>query len=138
VALAVPIMAVTYWAQLRIMTGSFPLLTVAHRQAVYPLTAQLVAWCAVAVAAAECVDRSRYADLGGAVAVPVSLAAIGIAWYAPASHKYLAGPPASQGELTIAWYVIAAVALSVAGLAMRDQRHRYTRRRRRRRGLRAT
>jgi hypothetical protein len=134
VVLALPVLAATYWAQLRIMTDAFPPWAVGHQPADYPLTAQLIAWCAVTVGAAACVDRSRYADLGGAVAMPVSFAVIGIAWYEPASHKFLADPPASPGELTTAWYVIAAAALILAGLAMRDQWNRYTRRRRSERG----
>ena len=131
VVLALPLLAAAYWLELRIMTGTFPPRMVAHQPAIYPLTAQLAGWCAVAIAVAACVDRSRYADLGGAVAVPVSLAVIGTAWYAPASHRFLADPPASQGELTIAWYLIAAVAVICAGAAMRDQWHRCARRIRR-------
>ena len=126
--LALPILAATYWLQLRIMTGTFPPRAVAHQPAVYTLTAQLVGWCVIAAAAAACVDRSRFSDLGGAVAMPISLAVIGIAWYLPASHKFLANPPASAGELTIAWYVVAAVAFVCTGAAMRDQWHRYARR----------
>jgi hypothetical protein len=131
VALALPVLAATCLVQLRIMTGTVPLRAVAHLPALYPLIAQLVAWCAVTVAVAAWVDRSRYADLGGAVAVPVSFAIIGLAWYTPASHKFLAEPPASAAKLTIAWYVIAAVALACSVAAMRDQWHRYTRRIRR-------
>ena len=47
------------------------------------MIAQLTGWCAVTVAAAACADRSRYADLGGAIAAPVSFAAIALAWYTP-------------------------------------------------------
>jgi hypothetical protein len=126
VLLAVPILAVTCWAQLRIVADSIHG-RVLSQPATYPLLAQLTCWCAVTVAAAACVDRSRYADLGGAVAVPVSLVLIGIAWYAPVSHKYLAAPPATDHQVIIAWYVIAAAALLVTCLAMRDRWHRYAR-----------
>ncbi len=83
------------------------------------------------MAAATCVDRSRYADLGGAIAAPVTLAAIGIAWYAPASHRFLAEPPATTHAVTMTWYTIATAASVLAGAAMRDQWHRYTRNRHR-------
>ena len=126
VVLAVPVLGITCWAQLRILAGTFPASVHVHPPAVYPLIAQLVGWCAVTVAVAACVDRSRFADLGGAVGVPASLAVIGVAWYVPASHEYLANPPAALRELTVAWYMIAAVALLIASAAMRDQWHRYT------------
>ena len=85
--LAAPILAVTCWAQLRIMAHTVPPHALGHPPAVYPLIAQLTGWCAVTVAAAACVDRSRYADLGGAIAVPVSFAAIALAWYAPVTSE---------------------------------------------------
>jgi hypothetical protein len=78
-------------------------------------------------AAAACVDRSRYADLGGAVAAPVSLAAIALAWYAPVSQRILVEPPATAHGVTIAWSAIATAALALTCAAMRDQWHRYTR-----------
>jgi len=70
---------------------------------------------------------SRYADLGGAIAVPVSLGAIGVAWNVPASASVLVDPPATVHGVTIAWYVIASAALAVTCVAMRDQWHRYSR-----------
>jgi hypothetical protein len=62
------------------------------------------------------------------VAVPVSFAAIALAWYIPVSARDLGDPPATARAVTIAWYAIAAVALVVTGAAMRDQWHRYLRR----------
>jgi hypothetical protein len=122
---AVPIIGATCWMQLRILASTFPVSAEVHPPAVYPLVAQLVGWCAATVAVAAWVDRSRFADLGGAVGLPVSFAVIGLAWYVPASHKFLASPPAAVRELTVAWYVITVVALVLAGAAMRDQWHRY-------------
>ena len=87
VLLAAPVLAVTCWAQLRIMAHTIPPHALGHPPAVYPLIAQLTGWCAVTVAAAACVDRSRYADLGGAIAAPVSFAAIALAWYAPVTGE---------------------------------------------------
>jgi hypothetical protein len=95
--------------------------------AVYPLLAQLTGWCAVAVAAAACCDRSRYADLGGAVAAPVSLAVIALAWYGPRIDRLLVAPPATAHAVTIAWYAVAAAALVLTAAAMRDRWHRYPR-----------
>jgi hypothetical protein len=120
--LAAPILAVTCWAQLRISTHA-----IGHPSAVYPVIAQLTGWCAVTMAAAASVDRSRYADLGGAIAAPVSFAAIALAWYAPMTSKFLTEPAATPHGVTIAWYAIAAAALALTCAALRDQWHRYTR-----------
>jgi hypothetical protein len=126
VLLAAPVLALTCWAQLGIMAHTIPPDT--HPPAVYPLIAQLTGWCAVTVAAAACVDRSRYADLGGATAAPVTLIAIALAWYVPVTQRFLVEPPATAGAVTIAWSGITAAALALAGAAMRDPWHRYTRR----------
>jgi hypothetical protein len=126
-ALAAPVLAVTCWAQLRIIAHAFPPPAVIHRPAVYPLIAQLIGWCAVTVAAAACVDRSRYADLGGAIAGPASFAVIALAWYAPLTSRFLVQPPAAAQSVTITWYAIATVAAAVTGAAMRDHWHRYPR-----------
>ena len=125
--LAVPVLAATCWAQLRIMAQTIPPHTLGHPPAVYPLIAQLTGWSAVTVAAAACADRSRYADLGGAIAAPVSFAAIALAWYVPASARLLAGPPATAHGVTVAWYAVASAALALACVAMRDQWHGYSR-----------
>jgi len=125
--LAVPILSLTCWAQLRVRAYTIPLHALGHAPAVYPLIAQFTGWCAVTVAAAVCVDRSRYADLGGAVAVPVSFGAIGAAWSVPASASVLVGPPATAHGVAVAWYVIASAALALICVAMRDRWHRYSR-----------
>lgn len=127
ILLAVPVLTVTCWAQLRIVAHSLPLHAIRQSPAVYPLIAELVGFCLVTVAAAACADRSRYADLGGAIAVPVSFAAIALAWYAPITRRLLAEPPATSRGVTIAWYAVATVALILTCAAMRDQWHRYTR-----------
>jgi hypothetical protein len=125
--LAAPVLAATCWAQLVIMNHTIPLHSPGHPPAVYPLIAQLAGWCAVTVAAAACVDRSRYADLGGGAAVPISAAAIALAWFVPITHKLLAEPPATSRGATFAWYAIASVALILMCAAMRDRWHRYSR-----------
>jgi hypothetical protein len=124
--LAAPVLMVTCWEQLRIIAHTMPPHAI-HPPAVYPLIAQLTGWCAVTVVAAACVDRSRYADLGGAVAAPVSFAAIALAWYAPITSRFLAEPTASPHGVTIAWYAVATAALALTCVAMRDQWHRYSR-----------
>ena len=123
--LAAPVLAATCWAQLLLMDHTA--VPLAPRPAVYPLLAQLTGWCAVAVAAAACCDRSRYADLGGAVAAPVSLAVIALAWYGPRIDRLLLAPPATAHAAAIAWYAIAAAALLLTAAAMRDRWHRYPR-----------
>jgi hypothetical protein len=112
---------------------TIPSRALGHPPAVYPVLAQLTGWCLLAVAAAACVDRSRYADLGGAVAAPASFAAIALAWYAPVSSRFLVEPPATAHGVTIAWSAIATAALALSCAAMRDPWHRYARNRHRRR-----
>lgn len=121
VLLSAPILGLTCWMQLRIIASTIPPHVLARPPAVYPLIAQLIGWCAVAVAAAAWVDRSRYADLGGAVAAPVSFAVIALAWYAPVISGFLTEPPATVSRVTISWYVVAAAASALACAAMRDQ-----------------
>jgi hypothetical protein len=127
IVLAAPVLAITCWAQLRIMAHTIPAHTLSHPPAVYPMIAQLTGWCAVTVAAAACADRSRYADLGGAAAAPVSFAAIALAWYAPVTSRFLVEPPATAHTVIVAWYSIATAGLALTYVAMRDQWHRYTR-----------
>ena len=109
------------------MMRTIPPHTLGHPPAVYPLIAQLTGWCAVTTAAAACAGRSRYADLGGAIAAPVSFAAIALAWHVPVSARLLVGPPATAHGVTIAWYAVASAALALTCVAMRDQWHRYSR-----------
>ena len=125
--LAAPVLAATCWVQLRIMAHTIPSDTLGHPPPIYPLIAQLGGWCAVTVAAAALVDRSRYADLTGAIAAPASLAAIALAWYAPVTHRFLADPPATPKVATIVWSAIATGALTLTCAAMRDRWRRYTR-----------
>lgn len=137
ILLAAPVLAVTCWAQLSIMTHTIAIrtnpphphghLAAIYPPAAFPLIAQLTGWCVVTVAVAACVDRSRYADLGGAIAAPVSLVAIAIAWYAPVTSRVLVEPPATAHAVTIAWYAIATAASALTCAAMRDRWHRYSR-----------
>ena len=125
--LAVPVLAATCWAQLRITAQTIPPHTLGHPPAVYPLIAQLTGWCAVTVAVAACAGRSRYADLSGAIAAPIGLGAIALAWYVPVSARLLTGPPGAAHGVTVAWYAVASAALALTCLALRDQWHRYSR-----------
>ena len=122
--LAAPVLAVTCWAQLRIVARTVPPHTIGHPPAVYPVIAQLAGWCAITIAGAACVDRSRYADLGGAIAAPAGFAVIAVAWYSPVTSGILTGPPATANGVTTAWYAIAAAALALTCAAMRDRWHR--------------
>ena len=126
--LAAPILALTFWAQLRIMAPVIlPHAPQDPHEPFYALIAQLIGWSAIIVAAAACTARSRFADLGGAIAAPVSFAVIALAWYAPPSAKFLVKPPAIPHSIAIGWYAIAAIALILTCAAMRDHWHRYTR-----------
>jgi hypothetical protein len=138
ILLAAPVLAVTCWAQLRIRAHTIMIptsslyaphgqLAAINAAAVYPLIAQLVGWCAVTVVVAVCVDRSRYADLGGAIAAPASLIVIAIAWYLPVISRFLVDPPATAHAVTIVWYAITVVALALTAAAMADRWHRYSR-----------
>jgi hypothetical protein len=91
--LAAPVLAVSAWAELRIMAHTLPP-AAGHPPAVYATIAQLAGWCAVVALTAAGVDRSRYADLGGAIAAPVGFAVIALAWYAPVTARFLVEPPA--------------------------------------------
>jgi hypothetical protein len=126
--LAVPVLAATCWVQLRLMDHTIAHLsrgTIGHPPA-YPLLAELTGYCALTVAAAACCDRSRYADLGGAIAAPLSLAAIALARYTPGMTRLLVAPPATAHAATIAWYIVTAAALALTSAALRDRWHRYT------------
>ncbi len=128
--LATPVLAATCWGQLRLMDYSRPAASVARAPAVYPLIALLTGWCVVTVMIAACAQRSRYANLGGAVAAPISFAAITLSWFLPATGKWLnepPAPPATMHGVTITWYAIAAVASVVTCVAMQDQWYRYAR-----------
>lgn len=123
VVLSLPVVVVTGWLQLHIVEATMP---PAARSAIYPLLAQLVAWSVIGVTTATCIDRTRYADLGGAVAAPLTFLLIAIGWYAPFLKAQLVTPPAAAEHATIGWYAIAAISLVATGLALRDPWQRYT------------
>ena len=77
------------------------------------------------MAAAAVCDRSRYSDLGGAVAAPVALLLAALAWVTPGVKDGLAVPPAAPATATIAWYGVAIVAVAVGIVGMRDRWRRY-------------
>jgi hypothetical protein len=127
VVLAVPVLVVTSWVQLVIMAHTHPANARHHLPATYPLIAQLVGWAAIALAAAACCDRTRYADLTGAIAAPITFAVIAFAWFTPGVKDLLVTGPATPRTATIAWYSIAAASLVITAAALRDTWHRYTR-----------
>jgi hypothetical protein len=125
--LAAPFLAVTVLAQLRIMAPAIP----PHgshdpEEPFYALLAQLIGWFAITVGAAACVARSRFADLGGAIAAPVTFAVIAFAWYLPVTEKFLVHPTATAPSVARGWYGITAVALLLTVAALRDPWHRYS------------
>lgn len=125
ILLAFAVLALTCWVQLSLMVYTIPSHTVAP--AIYPLIAELTGWSTIFVAVAACCDRSRFADIGGGMAVPIGLVAIALASYTPAVKDLFAAPPATPRAATIAWYILAAAALALAYAAMRDNWYRYTR-----------
>lgn len=127
IVLAAPALALTCWVQLVIIGHHTPPGAVVHPVAWYPIIAQITGWCALTIAAAAICDRSRYADLGGAVAAPTALVLLAIASYIPAARRLLATPPAGPPTTAAAWYAITAAALAVTAVVLRDRWHRYTR-----------
>jgi hypothetical protein len=126
--LALPLLALTCWGQLRLMASTYPAGSTGRLPAVYPLVAQLAGWSALTIAIAACVERSRYAALSGAIAVPISFALVAITTFTPHIDRHLLVPPADPRAAAIDWYAIAAAAIVVTGLAIRDHWHRYSRR----------
>jgi hypothetical protein len=125
--LALPVLSVTCWVQLRLMAGTVPV-GAGQQPAIYPLLAQLIAWTLLGAAIAICCDRTRYASLSGAIAIFITATLIAGAEFTPALQRHLLTPPATPRAATIAWYLIAATALAMANVAGRDSWHRYTRR----------
>jgi hypothetical protein len=125
--LALPVLTVTCWAQLQLMASTKPAGAIGSPPAVYPLLAQLTGWSLLTLAIAACCERTRYAALSGAIAVPVSATLIAGAEFTPVLQRHLLTPPATPHAATIAWCAVAAVALALTGVASRDQWHRYAR-----------
>jgi hypothetical protein len=127
ILLALPVLALTCWAQLLLIHPQSAPGVPAHPAASYPLLAQLTGWCALTVAVAACTDRSPYPDLGGAVAAPASLTLIALAMHGPETGRLLTTPPAAPHTTALAWYTITAAALALTCTAIRDRWHHYTR-----------
>jgi hypothetical protein len=128
VLLAVPVLALTCWVQLTLMTSTFAAQDAKHLPAVYPLIAQLTGWCLLSLSIAACCERTRYAALSGAIAAPLTFVAIAVAAFVPPLDRHLLSPPETARIDTIAWYSISAAALALGIVAIRDQWHRYVRR----------
>ena len=128
VLLAIPVLAVTCWVQLELMTSTYPARDANHLPAAYPLIAQLIGWSLLALSIAACCERTRYAALSGATAAPVTFVAIAAASCIPPLSGHLLSPPNTAHAVTITWYTISAAALALAIVAIRDQWHRYARR----------
>lgn len=125
--LAVPILAGTFAVQLRLMADSFPVHQPIKPPAVYPLAAQFIGWAALAILAATWSDRTRYANLNGAVAAPIAMSVIAAAWLIPQLHRFFDTSQAHPGAAIRTWYLVAACATIGSWLTVRDQWHRYTR-----------
>jgi hypothetical protein len=123
--LAGPVLAATVALQLGLVAHTSP--RGSALPAIYPLLAQLTGWAALVVAAAAGCDRSRYADLSGAVAGPAGLAVIAAGWFTPGLTRLLVPPAATDRAATVAWYLVTAASLALTGAALRDPWHRYLR-----------
>jgi hypothetical protein len=138
-ALALPVLAGAWWAQLSLDGAA--LTTYLHQAGQRPalpwlgLTAELAAGCALALAAAALVGRGRWQDLGGAVAAPAALAALAVLVLVPLHllPAALAGMSVAQHHAWIAagrrWGVVAVAAAALACWASRDPWRRLSRRR---------
>ena len=121
-----PLLAATCAANLQVMTASYA--GRAHAPALYPLIAQFTGWAALAMLTAAWCDRTRFATLNGALAAPVTIALITLAWTEPHLRHILVTPAARPHTATAAWFAIAAVAFAGASAASGDTWNRYTRR----------
>jgi hypothetical protein len=126
ILLAAPVLAVTTWAQLRLMANTQTAGSVGHPPATYPLVAQLTAWCLLTLAIAAGAERTRYAALSGAIAIPISFTIIAVTTYSHTFARYLLAPPADVHIAAIACYATAAAATAVTCLAIGDHWRRYT------------
>jgi hypothetical protein len=128
VLLALPLLALTCWLQLLLMSSTVPPQSRQHLPAVYPLLAQVTGWTMLTLALASCCERTRYAALSGAVAVPSTMTVIAISSFTPAIQQHLLTPPAAALTAARWWYGIAASAAVLSALATRDQWQRYSNR----------
>lgn len=120
-------LALTCSVQLVIMDHSNPSADRHHLAAIYPLIAQVTGWAAIAIVTAACCDRTRYSDLTGAVAAPITLGLVSCAWLTPGVNHLFETGPAAPRTATIAWYTITALLLAVTAAALRDPWYRYKR-----------
>ncbi len=129
--IALPLLGLTGWIQLQLANTELPIvfrnqgMTSVHLP--WPaLVAELIAWSAIAVAAAALVTRTRWNDLGGAIAAPAALAFIGLLAATP-----LGLVPVAFAGLTLrqhnawlraewSWWSLSLIAALVAGWANRD------------------
>jgi hypothetical protein len=122
-AAAAPVVAATTALQLKLAAAGL------SRGVALPwpsLAGELAAWSAIAFAAGAAVARTRWTDLGGAIAAPATLGLIGLlavpAWrllprtfgqLTPAQHQHWA----ASGRT---WWVLALAAAAAAGAASCD------------------
>ncbi len=108
--MALPVIGVTAYLQLELTTTKIASLspdTVLADVRWPAQVAELVAWSAIAAAAASVVGRTRWRELGGAVAAPAALALIVLASAASPRPAWI-------------WWVVAATAGLIAAWESRD------------------
>jgi hypothetical protein len=135
-ALALPVLAGTCWAELRLAGLAFAAdLRVAgvHPQPLPAagLAAELAGCCAIALAVAALVARGRWHDLGGALAAPAAVAVLAALALLPVHllpagmvgltrHQQHAWAGAARG-----WLAVTVIAFAVACWAARDPWRRW-------------
>jgi hypothetical protein len=128
--LAVPVVAVASGAGMFLASSDIhrelgPAAAAAGNPVPLALAAEVAAWAAVALALAMVAARTRWADLGGAVAAPAALAVIGLLLWrvpglAPSPGISSSGGQPDWGTADAAWLAAACLAAVVACLASRD------------------
>lgn len=128
VLIALPVLVLTGWTQLAITAAE---LGAGLRSASVPgsallwpeLAAELAAWSAIALAAAAIIARTRWSDIGSAIAVPAALAIVGMlalpAWHLLPTALSPARQPA-WADAERAWGVAALLAVATVCWASCD------------------
>ncbi|HEY1616052.1 MAG TPA: hypothetical protein VGG25_00460 [Streptosporangiaceae bacterium] len=129
-SLALPPAGVVCWLQLGLVTGALAR-SGAGRLPVPPLATEFAGCCAVVLAVAAAAERSRWQDLGGAVAVPAALALQAVLALPPLRLLPTAFAGLTHAQHTawlrawLAWAVLGLLAAALAAWFSRDPWHRH-------------
>lgn len=129
--IALPLLVLTAWIQLSLGAADLSAALRFQGAAAAPLPwtalgSELAAWLAVALAAAALVARTRWSDLGGAIAAPAALAFLALLALAPAHLFPTAFTAESRSQHSAwlhaewGWWALGVIAALVLGWASRD------------------